>query len=296
MFNNQKLVEVLKAHLNGTSSNAVHAIKVACNGIKLAKKSGTRRFAFTKNDIEQKYATLPAFLEELPVKGFKENVQFTLLKMYTRDNKTTYHTVAQLTENLTAENMESKSPTMNHYSTPTPQMVPQGGMNFLGAPEFMNKMVDADRVNDYKKRLSDLEEDLKNLRSDNRGLREKNNSLEIQLATSKDREELRIERVKMDVKGWHESPAFDKTMEALGGIIPKVLEVVQSKNQVPAQLGNPNLTLSPTKQGFLEKIQSESITDQQIGLFNYLLSNWNKNFVDSVLALIEKKENHEDSE
>lgn len=290
MLSNQKLAEVLKTHLNGTSSNAVHAIKVSCNGIKLAKKSGARRYAFTKHDIEQKYVTLSAFLEELPVKGFKQDVQFTLLKMYTRDNKTTYHTVAQLTENLIAENMESKSQN-NHYNSP--QMIPQGGMNFLGAPEFMNKMVDADRVNDYKKRVSDLEEDLKNLRSDNRGLREKNNSLEIQLATSKDREELRIERVKMDVKGWHDSPAFDKTMEALGGIIPKVLEVVQSKNQVSTQLGNPQVSLSPIKQEFIEKLQSGAITDQQINLFTYLLANWNKAFVDSVLELIENKEEDE---
>jgi len=279
---NNKLQDLLKNHLN-TASN--HVVKVNSNGLKLIKSASKRKYVFSLEDIEQKYTSVANFLQVLPQKGFKTNVVFTLQKTYTKNGKTTYHTTQKITEDLHLQDMSATQQPMTQSLTAT---------NFLGAPELMAKMVQAERSADYKEQIGELKETVKDLRSRNRVLEEKNSALTIKLETAKERTELRIEREILKKKSFLETPAFEKTMETLGGMIPKVLEMSSANAMANApQLGNPNIT--PIKKAFFQKINNSNIEDEKIMFFNYLLDNWEETLIQQVAQIIEKKENNHEN-
>ncbi len=272
---NNQLSNLLENHLKGASN---HIIKVSSNGVKLVKATTAQKYAFTLDDIESKYSSIQAFLQALPEKGFSNNVVFTLQKTYTKDGKTTYHTIQKTTENLT-QDMNVTDPTTS----------------FLGAPELMAKMVQAERSADYKEQVQELKETVKDLRSRNRVLEEKNSSLTIKLETAKEREELRVERELLKKKSFLETPAFEKTMETLGGMLPKLLEASNGAGVAgqPTQLGNPKI--SPIQKAFTAKLSTA--TDEQVMFFNYLLDNWQEDLISQVAQIIEQKqEQHEDTD
>ncbi|AZJ34409.1 hypothetical protein D6T69_02235 [Tenacibaculum singaporense] len=270
---NNQLSNIVENHLQGGSN---HVIKVSSNGVKLVKSASAQKYAFTLEDIESKYGSIAQFLQALPEKGFSGAVVFTLQKTYTKDGKTTYHTLQTLTEKLT-QDMNATDPTTA----------------FLGAPELMAKMVQAERSADYKEQVQELKETVKDLRSRNRVLEETNSSLTIKLETAKEREELRVERELLKKKSFLETPAFEKTMETLGGMLPKILEA-SGGNAVghPSQLASPNV--SPIQKAFVQKLPTA--TDEQVMFFNYLLDNWQEDLITQVAQIIEQQqEHHEDT-
>lgn len=283
---NNKLHDLLQTHLKTTVN---HVVKVNSKGLKLIKSASKRKYVFSLEDIEQKYNSIANFLEILPQKGFASSVEFTLQKIYTKNGKTTYHTIQKITEDLQTQDM---SATQQPFTPP--QTITAN--NFLGAPELMAKMVQAERSADYKEQVGELKETVKDLRSRNRVLEEKNSSLTIKLETAKERSELRVERELLNKKSFLETPAFEKTMETLGSMIPKALEVANAKNMANAsQLGNPNI--SPIKKAFFDKVNTANIEDEKIMFFNYLLDNWDKTLIQQVAQIIEKKEdNYEDTQ
>ena len=137
---------------------------------------------------------------------------------------------------------------------------------------------------------------LKNLNANKipRILKEKLAALEIKLATVKDKSDLERERDKLDRKGFLETEAGNTMMETLGKIIPKVIESVTQPNgtipQTPNVLGTPGIEVSEIKSMVIKKIQSQSFSDDQTNLLNYILDNWEQNFIEGIMNLINKRE------
>lgn len=280
---NKELANILLAHLSTSTQNVV---KVQRNGVRLVISDTEKRYSFSLQDIEQKYSSIPNFLHTIAQKGFTKDVEFVLQRMYESKGTFSYRTLQVLIEDLThdmntADNHEIVS------SFPTSPSYP----NFLGAPELMAKMVQAERSEDYKEQVQELKETVKDLRSKNRVLEEKNSSLTIKLETAKEREELRVQKELLNKKSFLETPAFEKTMETLGGILPKVIEVSANNNataQPNTALASPSL--SPIKKAFVQKLSIA--TDEQTMFFNYLLDNWKEDLIQYVAQHIEQQENN----
>lgn len=280
---NKELANILLAHLSTSTQNVV---KVQRNGVRLVISDTEKRYSFSLQDIEQKYSSIPNFLHTIAQKGFTKNVEFVLQRMYESKGTFSYRTLQVLIEDLThdmntADNHEivSSYPTSPSYT------------NFLGAPELMAKMVQAERSEDYKEQVQELKETVKDLRSKNRVLEEKNSSLTIKLETAKEREELRVQKELLNKKSFLETPAFEKTMETLGGILPKVIEA-SANNNATAQpnTGLASPSLSPIKKAFVQKLSIA--TDEQTMFFNYLLDNWKEDLIQYVAQHIEQQENN----
>jgi hypothetical protein len=280
---NNELANILLAHLSTSTQNVV---KVQRNGVRLVISDTEKRYSFSLQDIEQKYSSIPNFLHTIAQKGFTKDVEFVLQRMYQSKGTFSYRTLQVLIEDLThdmntADNHEIVSSYPNSPSYP----------NFLGAPELMAKMVQAERSEDYKEQVQELKETVKDLRSKNRVLEEKNSSLTIKLETAKEREELRVQKELLNKKSFLETPAFEKTMETLGGILPKVIEASANNNataQPNTALASPSL--SPIKKAFVQKLSIA--TDEQTMFFNYLLDNWKEDLIQYVAQHIEQQENN----
>ena len=292
------LLKVLSNHLQSDDSNAV---RIQSESSRLSKGAGANnKFAFTYNDITEKFGSVDNLLKQLPSKGFSLNVTFTLVKIYNNNGKSTYRTFKEITENL------SQKEVMNETSqvTGTAQQIAQPtqpvytGHNYglgaaLAAPEVINHMVEAGRSGDYKKRAEEAEEKLRDANSENRILREELASLKIKLATAEDRAELQRKQDKLDQKGFWEGETGQTVMETLGGIITKGMEMVApsvKSQQATSVLASPHLELSEVKSMVIEAIKSQSFSDQQANIINYLLQNWEKEFIEGIMKLINKRE------
>lgn len=291
MLINQELVHKIQGFL---SLDGANAIKIVFNGLKVSKAKGSlRRNAYSLEDITGKSGSVSQFLEELTEKGIDKNVQFTLVKMYGSENKTTYHTAEQFTANI-------KEETMHNQSQPAPAQSMQPPMNYsptpfgLAAPaDMFGKMVDADRVKEYKEQIHEKKEEIKDLKSENRILKEENSSLKIKLSTATEKADLAVQKALLDKQGFLETESGGKMIEALGAILPKALEVVSPKTPQAAAvgMGNPLAHLSPVKQQFVQRLQQ--VNDEQVVMFNYLLDNWTEDFKTEFVALINKFDNEQ---
>ncbi len=291
------LLKVLSNHLQADNSNAV---RVSCNNSRLSKGPGANnKFAFTLDDIIEKFGSVDSLLNELPTKGFATNVKFTLVKIYTNNGKSTYRTFDEITENLTKEIMQTQN--TQHSFQPKENPVPVNHSNHvnyglgaaLAAPEVINSMVEAGRSSDYKKRAEEAEEKLKDANSENRILREELAALKLKLNTAEDRAELQRKKEELDRKSFWEGDTGQTVMETLGGIITKGMEMVAPPVNTPAQtLAAAQIQLSEVKSMVIEKIKSSSFSDQQTNLINYILHNWEKEFIEEIKVLINKRESN----
>jgi len=280
-----RLVDILTEHLTGSKK---HVVKIETNdGRKLVKTSNKRRYVFSLEEIVVKYGSVANFLQSLPAKGFESQVVFTLYKIYGSPEKTTYHLIDKITEDIAVNDMNEQE---QHTTESAGLPMNTNTHNFLGAPEFVAKMVEAERSADYKEQVQELKERVKDLRSRNRSLEEKNSSLKLKLDTAKEREELRVERELLKKKSFLETPAFEKTMETLGGMIPKVLEMAGTNASQTPQAGLSSPNVSQVHKAFVQKLSGIGASDEQILFFNYLLDNWKEDLIAHTASYIEQQE------
>lgn len=294
---NNNLSKILSDHLQNDQDNA---IRVQSNSLRLRKSAGSaQKFAFTLSDIKEKFGSVDNLLHELPQKGFTNGVQFTLIKLYTKDGKTTYRTFEQITEDLKPREMNPNPPTSSQPVKPAatyPVQEPSNyGFGYLGAPDVLNKFVEAERGRDWKERFEEQAEKYKNLNTDHRILKEKYGALEIKLATIEDRHKLELERSEMNKKSFLDSEGGSKFMDTLGAVLTPAIEAVAKKGLAPSAasptLGSPQIEVSPVKQMAIDGIQSPTFSDEQTNVVNYIINNWEKDFIENILALIKQREN-----
>lgn len=283
------LAEILSDHLQADSNNT---IRVQSNSLRLKKSAGSaNKFVFSLEDITQKFGSIDKLLAVLPQKGFTDKVQFTLVKIYITNGKTSYHTVKEITRDLTEKIMNTTPVTQTHQA-PIPQQN-VFGLGSLAAPELISKMVEAERGKDYKQRAEKSEEELKNAHSKIRILEEKNSSLELKIATVKEHAEIQRQKDALDKKSFLDTETGTTIIETLAGLIPKGIEALANKQapvQIQTPLAGPGSHVSEIKKTVIHKVQAQNFSDKQTGMLNYILDNWQQDFIEPIMQLIKKRE------
>lgn len=253
-----------------------HAIRVVSGNLKLAKNEKVRKYAFTKKDITNAFGSIDYMIKHLQKKGYNNTTVF-LQKMYGTPKKTTYIKKGELKITLNKMN--------NHYQQPPISIEKE--TSFMGNPQFLGAMIRSERAGEYRDTINELKDELADLRSENRTLKEERSSLKLQLDTAKERADLQLERDRLDRKGFFESPAFDKTVEALGSVVPAILQMQNQKQEQQSQ-GLGGVELSLIQKELLAKLQSGAISDEKSGAFLFLNENWQDGFAEEIINLTKK--------
>jgi hypothetical protein len=138
----------------------------------------------------------------------------------------------------------------------------------LSAPQIMDNMMKANKLDDVKEQYLELKQDFLDLKRKHDTLDDENRRLKTDLSISQKEKEMAILSEKMEKRSFFDSPAFEKLMEKAPNMVENViaLKMGASPEGIPTGtgLGAPNL--SQTKQEFFEYVGS-SCTDDQV---NYL--------------------------
>jgi hypothetical protein len=136
----------------------------------------------------------------------------------------------------------------------------------LSAPQIMDNMMKANKLDDVKETLKEVKEELVVVKRKNEILDDENRKLKTDLSIAAKDKEMAILAEKLDKKSWIDSPAFEKLMdkapEMMQGVV--AMKMGATTETVTMGLGNPNV--SNIKREFFEFI-GESCTDEQV---NYL--------------------------
>lgn len=274
-------------------SKPSHIVKVEDkeNNLRLKKDTALMRYAYSYEDLLNDFGSLDNFLNELAKRGYQKTT-FTFQRTYGTPDKTTYHTMEQKTIDFSELSQPHQTvPALNHQTAPAYQPTNTG--NFLAGAQsmqYLGAFVEAERANDYKKRINDLEEDLRDEKSKRRRLEEENHSLKLKVDTAEEKAQLTIQKELLSKKSVLESEGFQKLAEGLGGIIPQVLPALMNKPAAPqAALGSPASNLTVLQRQAVEVIKSNG--DDVSSLLIYLSQNMSKGLLETINNYIENGEN-----
>lgn len=262
-----------------------HVISVTCNGNRLEKNASNMRFAFTGDDIVNEYGSVSDLLKSLPEKGFTEKVTISFRKVYGSGKALTYHEIKKITINIKQKeemnSLEEKGRANTHRASAS---VPNYGLGYtpVSNEDWLQSKVKETRYNDIERELNRVQEELLDVKSKLRIKEEEYATLRIKYETEQERSELKLERDRLERKGFFESPAFEKAIEGLGAMLPAFLP-----KQEGQALGMPDeSSLSELKKSLITYIKSEDCTDEQAGVLGHILNNYNEQLVQTVMGLI----------
>lgn len=239
------------------------------DGRKLTKPDAVKfRYAFSLAEIEQQYGSVTALVEALPGKGFTDGTKALLRTGYDYGTRQTYKLIDTLT--LTFPN--TMPPTMSHS---VPAAALPSAPAFMGNPtafglgftpvatnEWLSTKVKEERYEELLRSLRKTEDELADTRSKLRIRDEELHSLKLKLDTFEERAELKLERDRLDRKGFLESPGFEKMLEVAGMAMPAIMASVSPAAAVAPALAMPQL--SEAKQQFIQFISQPHITEEMI--------------------------------
>ncbi|AVM49313.1 hypothetical protein [Capnocytophaga sp. oral taxon 878] len=294
----EKITQFLSTHPD-------NVVTVTQGNYRLAK-SEAPKYGFSLNDIKSKFGSSEAFIKSLPNNGFTSGANLDFRRLYFRNGKQNSYKMDSLTltfkkeEEMTPNEVppsettmmpnapivsQQPQPTIGFSNTPTASMATQNMPNAMGYPmglgytpvattDWISSKVTEERYRDLLRDNDTLREDNKDLRSQVRVLHEEKAALKLQLDTADKKHELQLKEEILNKKSFWESPGFEKVSEALGSIVPFVIEKVSASSAaataVPA-LAQPNTSLSETKQAFMRIIASPHVSDEQVNLlYEYL--------------------------
>ena len=150
---------------------------------------------------------------------------------------------------------------------PQPAMgMPMGlGYTPVATTDWISSKVIEERYRDLQRDNDNLREDNKDLRSQVRTLSEEKAALRLQLDTADKAHELKLKEELLNKQSFWESKGFERVTEALGGIIPMVVERMAGDGAAAAAPALAAPQLSAVKQEFIKIISAPNITDEQIG-------------------------------
>lgn len=283
--------------LNHQLNKPSHIVKVVdkANDLRLVKNSRLMRYAYSLQDIKKEFNSIDNFLQELVNKGFQQTI-FTFQRTYGAPEKTTYHTMKEVTVNLNNEVQPQPTHTLSSVNAQQEPVQPSEP-NFLagmGMPnmQFLGAMVQSERANDYLKRVNELEETVRDYKSEIRKLQEENHSLKLKVETSEERAELKVQTELLNKKGVLESDGFQKLAEGLGGIIPHIVPAMLNRGATPAQLGSPVQNLSPMQQQAIELIKQSD--EKTASFIAYVLQNYSQGLFEHLTQYIQNATENED--
>ncbi len=296
------LSKIVTQHLLANSNNAIRVSVLKEKKMKLTKGSGSKhKFAFTLNDIAQRFSGVDNFLEKLPEKGFTGQVDFELVRVYEKQGKYTYNIVDKITQELPIMNnptpgtVATSASSVNHSQHMAPPVLAGAtiqGYNALAAPEMIGHLVESQRSSDHKRRAEDLEEKLKDLREQNRNLNREVFELKLDLKTIQKEHAIDIKKLEMEKTSFLDTKGGAAISETLGAALPKLMDMFSAKQgATTATLAAPEIEMSAIKKMAVQSIQADEFSDKQTELLLYVINNWEKDFIDSIVTLIKKREN-----
>ena len=144
--------------------------------------------------------------------------------------------------------------------------MPMGlGYTPVATTDWISSKVIEERYRDLQRDNDNLREDNKDLRSQVRTLSEEKAALRLQLDTADKAHELKLKEELLNKQSFWESKGFERVTEALGGIIPMVVERMAGDGAAAAAPALAAPQLSAVKQEFIKIISAPNITDEQIG-------------------------------
>lgn len=284
-----RLTEQITNFLNSDKDNV---LSVATVEKKLQKKFGgnDKRFSFTLSDIEKEYGSVADLLRSLPAQGFTEKVVISLRKVYGNAGRYTYRKFKDITVNITPKkNPQQNMMQQEHIQQQTQPTQPTQGLGYaqVAHDEWLQTKVKESRYNEIERELRKLQDELSDTRSKLRIKEEEYATLKIKLETEQERSELKLERDRLDRKGFMETPAFEKIVEGLGAVLPSFLAKQQGGVQA---LGMPDTSnLSATKQQLVQYLQMEDCTEDQARFLAHVLNNYNETLVQTVMDMVNNK-------
>lgn len=138
----------------------------------------------------------------------------------------------------------------------------------LSAPQIMDNMLKANKLDDVKEALRETKEELVIAKRKIDVLDDENRKLKTDLSIAGREKDMAILAEKLDKRSWIDSPAFEKFAEKapqmLESVIAMKMGVSAETSTMTTGLGNPNV--SERKREFFEYV-GESCSDEQV---NYL--------------------------
>lgn len=138
----------------------------------------------------------------------------------------------------------------------------------LSAPQIMDNMMKANKLDDVKEVLRETKEELVSVKKRNEILDDENRKLKTDLSIAAKDKEMAILAEKLDKRSWIDSPAFEKFAEKAPQMLESVIAMKMGATPEAATmatgLGNPNI--SSVKSEFFDFV-AENCTDDQV---NYL--------------------------
>ncbi|MGP1478809.1 MAG: hypothetical protein ACTTJI_03880 [Capnocytophaga sp.] len=253
--------EKIEQHLSAHPQNI---LTVSQGKLRLAKTEEPK-YAFSIRDIQDKFGSVPIFLESLPAQGFTSGTIIDLKRIYKSGKSQSLYKMDTLTLNFQEKTQElapmpaplpaptpsgSGAPTLSAMPTVPITQAAACSQNGLGAPQmgapyglgytpvattdWISSKVIEERYRDLQRDNEQLREDNKDLRSQVRVLSEEKASLRLQLDTAEKKHELHLKEELLAKKGFWESPAFERVSESLGAIAPMIMERMMSTPPAPA--------------------------------------------------------------
>lgn len=290
----QKIQQFLSEHPNN--------IVTVTQGKKRLAKDTMPKYGFTLADITKLYGTVEAFILSLPAQGFGNGTRIDLRRLYgsganqssfkhdtftlnfkekETDTDMTPELIAPTTPASVGENSNLPAPAQPSVPQQAPAAVPhamgypqpamgipmQMGLGYtpVATTDWISSKVIEERYRDLQRDNDNLREDNKDLRSQVRTLSEEKAALRLQLDTADKAHELKLKEELLNKQSFWESKGFERVTEALGGIIPMVVERMAGDGAAAAAPALAAPQLSAVKQEFIKIISAPNITDEQIG-------------------------------
>jgi len=277
--NKNKIFETIEKHLErGTAVIAVFQGK----NKRQKPEARINKFLWSKADVLKDYASVEAFIKDLPNHGFTDGAILQLKRFEGRGAKTHAETILNF-ENTTPSTPvtphqtppvteTNKAPVMNTQQPQPQNVVPQPqvhmaapmpvAMGYTQVPQhdFVALKVKEERYLDLTEKLKKVESDLADAKSELRIEKEKSYAAEKKLETIIDRKDFEKQKALADKEG-----ALDKLMNneaivnglgTLLGKVPETLEAMKGGGGNPVALGNPIANFSETKKQLVSQIQS----------------------------------------
>ena len=286
----QKIRQFLSEHPNN--------IVTVTQGKKRLAKDTMPKYGFTLADITKLYGTVEAFILSLPSQGFGNGTRIDLRRLYgsgasqssykhdtftlnfkEKETDMTPELIAPTAPESVGENGNLLAPAQPSVPQQAPAAVPPAmgypqpamgmpmglGYTPVATTDWITSKVIEERYRDLQRDNDNLREDNKDLRSQVRTLSEEKAALRLQLDTADKAHELKLKEELLNKQSFWESKGFERVTEALGGIIPMVVERMAGDGAAATAPALAAPQLSAVKQEFIKIISAPNITDEQIG-------------------------------
>lgn len=136
----------------------------------------------------------------------------------------------------------------------------------LSAPQIMDNMMKANKLDDVREQLSDLKQEYLDLKRKHDSLDDENRRLKTDLSIAQKEKEMAVLSEKMEKRSFFDSPAFEKAMDKAPDVVEKFLAIKMGATEEASTMALNAPGLSETKKDFFQYVGNNCSDDE----VNYL--------------------------